>query len=74
MPEYRIYWIGPDDLIRRADSVEFASDAEAERIAAEYKVAASAIEVWQGARRVLRLGSPEQPGGKLADGGRSSTS
>ncbi len=66
MGEYRFYWIGPDGLVKRADNVECASDAEANRIAAEYKVAAPAIEVWQGARRVLRLGAPAEPGGKLA--------
>lgn len=68
MPLYRFYWIGADDKIARIDNVDCASDVDARRIAAEYKVASPAVEVWLGEHRVVRMDAPEVPGRELDDG------
>jgi hypothetical protein len=67
MAVYRFYWVGDDDKIRRADNVECASDEDARRIAAEYKAASPAIEVWLGERRIVKLAAPGSQDAELVD-------
>lgn len=54
MPDYRFYWLGFDGRIETAANFSFADDkaalSHADVIAQE-----SAVEVWQGARKLVRL-------------------
>jgi hypothetical protein len=54
MPTYRLYWIGSDDHIRKAENVECASDTEACELAQERIGDYLKVEVWLGATCVGR--------------------
>ena len=55
MFHYRFYWLRPDGSIDTASNLEFADD-NAARAHAERVRDGSAIEVWEGARKVFQLG------------------
>ena len=55
MLSYRFYWLRPDGHIDTATNFDFADDLAA-RTHAEGVMDGGAIEVWQGARKVFRLG------------------
>lgn len=52
MADYRLYWITADDHIGRAITKGFESDGAALAAARQQVGRFSAIEVWQGARKV----------------------
>jgi len=63
MAHYRLFFMGPDDHIVRAQVVECATDGEAVAVARASCSGHSAIEVWERARKVERV-----PGdGRVAD-------
>ena len=55
MPGYRIYWLDQADHIMGADGLIADSDDIVRRGVREHIGIASAIEVWDGARLVVRL-------------------
>lgn len=60
MFSYRFYWLRSDGRIDTASNYEFADDNAARRHAESVAEGAS-IEVWQGARKLFRLGKPDRP-------------
>ena len=54
MATYRIYWLGPDDHIKKAENFECTSDAGALELAKQRIGAFPAIEVWHGTTCVGR--------------------
>jgi hypothetical protein len=52
---YRIYSIGPDDHFTRGEAIYCPSDAEALAAARRMLSNHTAVEVWQGTRKVGRL-------------------
>jgi len=62
MISYRFYWLRSDGRIDTASNFEFADD-QAARLHAESIMEGSAIEVWQGARKVFQLGQPDRATG-----------
>jgi hypothetical protein len=59
MVSYRFYWLKPDGRIDTASNFEFADDAAALDHAQSIRDG-GAIEVWQGARRISRLGEDDR--------------
>ena len=59
MLSYRFYWLKPDGRIDTASNLEFADD-HAATIHAQHILEGSAIEVWQGARKICQLGLPNR--------------
>ena len=57
MALYRIYKLDADDHIADAENVECATDEEACAKALQMQGAYPAVEVWEGARRVARMGA-----------------
>jgi hypothetical protein len=55
MSLYRLFWIGSDDHIQRADAVDCASDRDACAVAKERMGGFPAVEVWHLATRVARI-------------------
>jgi hypothetical protein len=55
MAGYRIYWFDPDNHMTGADNLIADSDEVVRRGAAEHLETASAIEIWDAARLVVRL-------------------
>jgi hypothetical protein len=60
MPAYRIYWLDQDDHITGADNLIADTDDIVRNGAVAHLGTASAIEVWQGARLVVRV-APSEP-------------
>lgn len=59
MLDYRFYWLKPDGRIDTACNFEFTDD-HAALYHAETIRDGAAIEVWQGARKVSRLGDADR--------------
>ena len=58
MSAYRIYWFDRDDRIIGADNLIADSDDVVRSGAARHLQSASAIEVWNGTRLVVRISAP----------------
>ena len=61
--QYRIYWISTDDHIVGADDLECGSDQDAMTQGSSRRAGAPAVELWQGTRRVARIGMAERKAG-----------
>ena len=59
MFSYRFYWLRFDGRIDTASNFTFADDLAARRHA-ESIADGGAIEVWQGERKIFRLGEPDR--------------
>ena len=57
MPAYRIYWLDRDNHITAADCLIADTDDIVRNGAGAHLGTASAVEVWQGARMVVRVKS-----------------
>lgn len=60
MPEYRIYFVGPDDHFHGAKTIECADDDGAFACALEQIGDFPAVEVWCGTKALGRVGLPDQ--------------
>lgn len=63
MSAYRIYWFDPDDRITGADNLIADTDDIVRHGAKQHLRSASAIEVWNGARLVVRVAAPRTESG-----------
>jgi hypothetical protein len=55
MPGYRIYWFDHDGHVTEADGLIADADDDVREGAGSHLGMASAVEVWHGARRVVRV-------------------
>jgi hypothetical protein len=60
MPAYRIYWLDQNNHITEADCLIADSDDIVRNGAGAHLGSAPAVEVWHGARMVVRV-TPSQP-------------
>ena len=55
MASYRLFFIGHDDHIMKAEVVDCPTDGDAVALARAACAVHPAVEIWQGARRVERV-------------------
>jgi hypothetical protein len=58
MPDYRLYFIGPDGHFRKAEPIIAANDIDAMAAAREF-TDGSELELWEGNRKIIAF-APEQ--------------
>ena len=58
MPHYRIYWIGTDNHIHRAEAMECETDEQAWEAAKDRFGAFPSMELWRGATLVRSMTPP----------------
>jgi len=56
VPDYRLYFIGLDGQFRKAESIVAADDIDAIKAAREF-ADGSELELWEGDRKIIALGS-----------------
>jgi hypothetical protein len=66
MASYRLFFIGPDDHIVKAEVIDCSTDTEAVAVAVASCREHPAIEVWDRARRVERVDTAAAPGERLS--------
>jgi hypothetical protein len=60
MPEYRVYFVDSDDLLRGAKTIECATDDDAFACALDHIGHFSAVDVWFGTRLLGRTGPNDE--------------
>jgi hypothetical protein len=55
MASYRLFFVGPDDHIVKAEVIDCPTDTEAVAVARASCIEHPAVEVWEFARRVGRV-------------------